>query len=309
MQTFLNNNTDSKQWQQGADYLKGLVKNNAEAAQAELRSSLYQVFNTIGWHSFRYAYTFSQMESGELIALCEAKTLNWQIALNAKACFGTAEEVQRIYHAGKKYDYNFNLNDALGYSCRSLTILPGMKSPGNFETTEALFKLGAAAGHDSGNLFERAVDDCGIEMGRLFGRYGLIAQIMTNKMAVAQSSNKPLLYRQLREIYWDYGRYAVTDHETLVENKIIDGGSTQMKIIFNFASRRVREILEWPTTNKAFLPVVNDFPFDSYGAAAIENARLKLIELGGRPSGDTGILAGKTVIKPLGGSKFPKENP
>lgn len=303
MQAFLTNNTDPKQWQQAADYLNGLLKNNE---RAELRTAFTQISNTVGWPSLRYAYTLSRMDADGLVALCADKILNWQGALNAKACFGSADDVQKIYQTGQQHGFGFNLNDTLGYSCHSIFFVPGLKSPGNLETTEELFKLGASPGHNSGNLFETGVDECGVEMGSLFARYGLAANIISNKMYNASSNGKTLLHKQLREIYLEYGRYTVADHETLLENKTLLDNNNQLKIIFNFSARRVSEIYEWP--GKSFQPVVRDFSFDDYGQAAVEKARQKLIEMGGHPSDDTGKLAGKTIIKPLG-NKLTKENP
>jgi hypothetical protein len=174
------------------------------------------------------------------------------------------------------------------------------------ETAGELFKLGADPAYDSGRYFARAVEDCGIEMGRLFARAGLSGGSITPQMQNALANSKPLLYKNLREIYWEYGRYAVADPETLVERKNIDDANSQaLKVIFNFATRRVCEIYEF--SNKAFPPVLREFNFEDYGPAAIEGARKKLVELGGNPSPDTGVLVGKKiVIKPL---DQPKDQP
>lgn len=84
-----------------------------------------------------------------------------------------------------------------------------------------------------------------------------------------------------------------------MENKTIVENNTQLRIVFNFAARRVSEIYQF---NQVSYPsVVRDFSFDDYGPVAVENARQKLIAMGGRPSDDPGILIGKkNVIRPLG---------
>jgi hypothetical protein len=300
---FFNNSNDLKQWQQAADYLSGVLRDTTGgqlslSAQEQMRA----IFNRISsnkWSTPRLVYTLSRLDTKNLIAACVGGHLDWQNALGAKACFGSAEDLQKICQAARKQGVSLHLSDALNWSSRAIVFCPDLQSSGNLETTGELFRLGADPTYDSGRYFSRAVEECGIEMGRLFARAGLSGSCIPAQMQNAQSYSKPLLYKNLREIYWEYGRYAAADHETLVEKKNIDDTNNQtLKIIFNFAARRVCEIYEF--SNKTLPPVMREFNFEDYGPAAIEGARKKLIELGGKPSPDTGVLVGKkTFIRPL----------
>jgi len=295
------NNSDLKQWQQAADYLNEILRDItgeqlSPAARERMRTASSRISSN-KWSSHRLVYTLSRLDTKGLIAACIGGHLDWQNALGAKACFGPAEDLQKICRAARKQGVSFNLNDALSWSSRAIVFCPDLQSSGNLETTEALFKLGADPTYDSGRYFSRAVEDCGIEMGRLFARAGLSGGCIGVQMQNAQSNSKPLLYKNLREIHWEYGRYTAADPETLVEKKNIDDAQT-LKIIFNFAARRVCEIYEF--SNKTLPPVMREFNFDDYGPAAVEGARKKLTELGGKPSPDTGILPGKKIsIRPL----------
>lgn len=293
---FMANSDDPKKWQQAAEHLKTLATSRADAPDA-LRKVLNQI-SASGWPSSRNIYTFSQPDTEALIALCASKYMNWQSLLNAKSCFGTAEDVKKIHQAGRQYDFSFNLNEALYWSSRAVSFYPGLKSSGSLETTEQLFKLGADPAYSDN--FYRAVEDCGVGMGKLFARFGLPEYMISNQMQNAKKNNKALQYRQFREIYWEYGRYKVVDQTTLAETKTIDedGSGGRLKVIFNFAAGRVSEVYEW--YNKTHQPVVRDFSFDDYGKTAVENARKKLIELGGNPPDNPWVLSGKKIsISPL----------
>ncbi|MCE9506726.1 MAG: hypothetical protein K8R48_00205 [Alphaproteobacteria bacterium] len=301
---FFNNSSDLKQWQQTADYLNDVLRDTAgeqlsPAAQEKMRTAASRISSN-KWSSHRLVYTLSRLDTKGLIAACTGRHLDWQTALNAKACFGPTEDLQKIYLTARKQGVSLQLNDALNWSSRAIVFCPDLQTSGSLETTGELFKLGADPAYDSGRYFSRAVEDCGIEMGRLFARTGLSGSIIPAQMQNAQAYNKPLLYKDLRELYWEYGRYTAADHETLVEKKNIDDANNPtLKVIFNFATQRVSEIYEF--SNKAFPPVLHEFNFENYGQAAIESARKKLTELGGNPSPDTGILPGKKIsIRPLG---------
>ncbi|MBI3441680.1 MAG: hypothetical protein HY052_07795 [Proteobacteria bacterium] len=307
MTEFLKNTNDLQKWRQAAEYLNGIVMTtlhdrNPAAPATLVMGRAIGVLNQASnerWDSNRYLYTYAQMDTEGLVALAIEKTDIWQTALNAKACFGPVGDLCTVYQAGREKGINFNLDNALLYASSVTKFCPGLQSSGCPETAEQLFQWGAnaMAGIDryssTPSHYCRAVRDCGVEMGKLYARHGVTPQNMAAQMVTALEANNRPLYLAFRDIYWEYGRYTVADSETLVENKEIDPSKNcQLKIIFNFASCRVNEIYDWKTDGKQSL--VREFTFDDYGATAIDTARQKLIELGGKPSDGITRMKGKS---------------
>jgi hypothetical protein len=83
------------------------------------------------------------------------------------------------------------------------------------------------------------------------------------------------------------------DRETLIETKALPDNTGNLRIIYNFAARRVEEIHEFANPRQN---VVTGFTFDEYGESALDSAREKLIELGGSPSDTGSPLRGKSAV-------------
>lgn len=288
-----NDSSELKQWRETADNLNYLLTAGLSPITVQ---EVCTSINNAGWNNSRALYTFAHMSPEGLIAVACQKPSIWQTALNAKACFGKLGDLRAIYGAGLEKGIRFDLDSTLHHACTEIKFCDGLTTNGSLETAEQLLQWGADAqknpnsSYPSCSYFYRAVNECGTEMGKLFARYGVPPK--TIAMHMSQNARNRSLYEKFREVYWEYGRYNVSDPETLVEYKEIDPEkSLQMKVVFNFASCRVHEIFEWSDIRKP--PQINDFTFDEYGQPAVEKARQKLIELGGNPSDGTIRLRGK----------------
>jgi hypothetical protein len=173
-------------------------------------------------------------------------------------------------------------------------LIEGLRHEGNLSTVEQLLTIGADPGLDNGQLFLGAVSEGRVDIGRAFARHaqGNTFLDVGGWMNWAQQHRKIKLFSDLREIWWDYGRFKANDRETLVETKPLPDNIGNLRIVYNFAARRVSEIYEHNNPRQA---LVKDFTFDDYGPEAIEQARLKLVELGGEPTVTGYTLRGKPV--------------
>lgn len=305
MTDFLKSSNDFQQWKRAAEYIDSLL---AEAVQnfqglppAGVFDRVKEALNRADaerWNNERFLYTYAHLDFDALIALAAERPALWPVLFNSKACFGPVEDLQKVYQACMDRGIKLGLDTALFYASTVTALCPGLKTSGCYDSAEQLLKWGANAnaGFDrysnGSGYFYRAVSDCGVDMGKLYARYGLTQQVMVSMMQTSQGAGNTPLYRKFREIYWEYARYSVADAETLVENKEIDPSKAcQLRIIFNFASCRVNEVYEWSVAGRQ--PVVREFTFDDYGSVAVETARQKLIELGGKPSEGMMKLMGK----------------
>lgn len=248
------------------------------------------------WPVFRTYMAYGAMETQDLLALCEYKFLNWQTALDAKAMQGRGDDVTAIAAAAKQAGQGLNFSSALGFAAQPKLLTPGIFHEGNLSTTEALFDLGALPNTDNTNLFLKVVENGNMDVARAFAKRAHTVNMSIDRfVAWAQGNNKPKMYEDFRKLQWEYGRYSVTDYETLVETKPLPE-KAQLNIVFNFAARRVSEIYEYSNPRQS---IKTDFGFEDYAEEAIMAAQKKLAELGGNPTPYDGSTPGKrTIAKP-----------
>ncbi len=247
------------------------------------------------WGASRTHYTYGQMDTEALALLAERKIVSWQEIFNAKASFGKPEDLENIQRQALLFGTTINVNNALSHASKPANLVAGLRFEGNYATTEHLFKQGADPNLDNnGVLFYTVVEQGRSDIGRLFAKFGqnglLNVEMWVNK---AKADRKIKLHEDLRKIHWEFGRYHVLDNETLQETKILPDNGGSLKILFNFASRHVTELLELPNPRQV---VVKDYSFDDYGQQALESARQKMIEMGASPSGIDLPLRGKSVV-------------
>lgn len=249
------------------------------------------------WGGYRLHYTLGQLDTDVLALLAERRHIGWQDIFNAKASFGTPEDLAVIQRAALQAGASVNPNHALSHAAKPLQLVNGLRHEGNIETTEYLFRQGADPAQDDGNLFNAVVEAGRPDIGRLFARFGQNAVLnIEPHINNARRNRKFKLFEDLRKIQWEFGRYHVVDNDTLVENKPLPDNTGNLKIVFNFAARRVTEIMELTNPKQN---VVKDFGFDEYGQGALETARARLLDSGASPGGIDIPLRGKgQVAKP-----------
>lgn len=255
------------------------------------------------WPAARMQYTLGRIDTDILVLLVERRVLDWQSIFNAKAMYGTADDVAGIHRAAQLAGTTLNLQAALTHAAKPLLVVQGLRHEGNADTVDQLFRMGADPNEGNGQLFLTAVEQGRGDIGRLFAKYGQNGLLNVQSWVDWARQNRRLkLYDDLRKISWDFGRFSAIDHETLLETKPLPDNGGSLRILFNFAAQRVTELLDLPNPKQT---VRTEYSFDDYGAAALESARAKLIELGGRPSDIELPLRGKSAVaRPAGLGKF-----
>jgi hypothetical protein len=317
----LRNASDPQRWQDAAEAINALAAKIDMAAacavspapdqdkatqekQAAALAPLQNVFRVVGnmqWPGNRFVYTYGRMDVDVLALCCARRLIDWQQAFNGKAACGTPEELEKFAEKARLAGAALNLNTALACAAKPQLMVAGLWYDGNIDTTEKLFKMGADPGGKDGNgsLFVAVVEQGRKDIGKIFARYGQHGLLDVGSWAHwAQRNRKPRLYADLREINCEYGNFHMVDNATLQETKTLADGASQLKTVFNFSAARVHEILDTPNPRQT---VVKDFSFDDYAERALEDARAKLIELGGNPPPLEGRVSGKSPLpKPAG---------
>lgn len=250
-----------------------------------------------GWENNRKYYTLGHIKTETLIAAAKQEMLDWEDVLNAKALRGTAEDIKNILGAMDDAEIRSDLGNALAWAAEPGDLASGMYHAGNVQTAEAILNAGALPSYNGGDLFLDAVRTGNVDMARVFCRAGVDDPSFTLHYwnSEARSYVQTADARQLlHDMYWEYGRYEVVDQSTLAERKSIkDGG--QLRVLFDFAARRVSEIYTSHNNTHAFKTEVS---FDDYGPAALRTARAKLAELGGNPPADEAPAGHRGMAKP-----------
>lgn len=236
-----------------------------------------------GWEAAGSYYIFGQIDTKTLIAAARQDMMEWETIFNAKALMGTDADIDAIVSAAAEAEQHLGLSDALKWAAEPGSLTDGLYHKGNLESSEALLKHGAPPSQNDGHLFFDVLREGREDIARAFARAGKddgsFYLAYWHENARSQMSEAPAR-DLLRKMYWEYGRYEAIDAATLVENKRLSN-SERLRVIFDFAARRVSEVLT--TGDHAFK---TDVGFDDYGPAALQTARAKLIELGGNPPPD-----------------------
>lgn len=314
----LRSSVDPEQWRQAATAYQKLFRDinpqkiareaalsiesdqnrDAKIRQAlEPARKLLSSMPTSNWPSGRSYLTYAAIDTDVVLLLCENKMLSWQDALNAKAAFGTAEDVKKICDTASLSNNNISLNSALVWAAKPQLLVAGFMHMGNVATTEEILQRGANANYDSNSLFQAVTEHGDLDVARAFAKRAAVANInIESHMNWAKGNSRPKLYENMRKLYWEYGRYSVTDYDTLVETKQLPEKASQLHIVFNFASRRVSEIYDYGPQRQS---IKTDIAFEDYAEEALYAAHRKLVELGGNPPAyDAAAPAKKTIAKP-----------
>lgn len=263
----------------------------------ELVQSYTERMDNEGWENARKYYTLGAVDTRALVAGAQQEMLDWEDILNAKALRGTAEDIKTILAAIGKAEASADLDNALSWAAEPGALENTIYHSGNVQTAEALLSAGADPSYNNGDLFLDSVRTGNADMARVFCRAGMddpdfhLQEWHDNARSYVQTAEARQL---IREMYWEYGRYDVTDAATLVEHKNI-GDGTQLRVIFDFAARRVSEIYALQNNAQAFKTEIS---FDDYGPAALRKAREKLQELGGNPPADEPPAGHRGMAKP-----------
>ena len=279
-----------------------LPEKDAEAERVKAMESTRKLIYTMQsqqWPANRTHYTLGQLDTERLILCCERRILDWQSVFNAKAAFGTPEDLRAISEAAKLQGSALDLIFPLRHAAKPTMLVAGLRHEGNIDTVAELMKMGADPAQDNGGVFQTAVLEGRADIARVLARYGQNGLLDINTWVNWAKANRKLkAYDDFRQIQWEYGRFTALDHETLLEVKSLPDNACNLRIVYNFAARRVEEIHEFPNTNPR-QNTVTGYSFDDYGTAALESAREKLIEMGGHPSDLGASLRGKgAVAKP-----------
>ncbi|MDP2204787.1 MAG: hypothetical protein Q8K65_00615 [Alphaproteobacteria bacterium] len=261
----------------------------------ELVQSYGERLDNEGWEDGGSYYIFGQVDTKTLIAAARQEMLDWDKVLNAKALMGTGADIDAIAAAAAEAEQHLDLSDALKWAAEPGSLTEGIYHSGNLESAEALLKHGALPSLNSGHLFFDVLREGREDIARAFARSGKSDSVFY--LAYWQENARSFLTEEpardlLRKMYWEYARYDAIDASTLVERKPLQGNE-QLRMIFDFAARRVSEI--FTSGEHAFKTEV---AFDDYGPAALDIARSKLIELGGNPPPDDLPAGHRALGKP-----------
>lgn len=261
----------------------------------ELVQSYGERLDNEGWEAAGRYYIFGQINTKTLIAAARQEMMEWEIIFNAKALMGTGADIDAIAAAAAEAEQRLDLSDALKWAAEPGSLTDGLYHKGNLESSEALLKHGALPSQNDGHLFFDVLREGREDIARVFARAGkddgnfyLTHWHESARSYIVEAPARDLL----RKMYWEYGRYDALDAATLIENKRLSG-SERLRVIFDFAARRVSEVLT--TGDHAFK---TDIGFDDYGPAALQAARAKLIELGGNPPPDDLPAGHRALGKP-----------
>lgn len=271
---------------------------------SELVQSYTERMDNEGWDDARKYYTLGLVETSFLTAAATQEMLDWDDILNAKALMGDGEDIRRIQAQMIKADVAVDLENALVWAAEPADLADGLRHGGNLETSRALLAAGAAPSYNDGRLFFSVVNEGQRDIAAAFCIAGKedssfhLHYWNENKSSFVSGAEAQAL---MREMYFEYGLYERVDPSTLAERKRMSDGA-QLRLIFDFAARRVSEI--YTQDKHAFKTEVS---FDDYGPAALERARAKLVELGGNPPADMGQTRPRGMIKgPLAAPAVPK---
>lgn len=267
-----------------------LYNDEEDDAVTELRDSLQELVQSYserldneGWESAGSYYIFGQVDTKTLIAAARHEMMDWEAVLNAKALMGVAADIDAIVDAAAEAEQYIDLNDALKWAAEPGSLTDGLYHHGNLETSEALLKHGALPSYNDGRLFFDILREGREDIARVFARAGMddgrFYLRYWHENARNHLNEEPAR-DLLRKMYWEYARYEALDAATLREDKKT-GENERLRVIFDFAARRVSEIMT--IGEHAFKTEVS---FDDYGPAALDTARAKLTELGGNPPPD-----------------------
>ncbi|MBI1215306.1 MAG: hypothetical protein GC185_05735 [Alphaproteobacteria bacterium] len=328
-ETLLRNSDDAKRWEDCAqainEYVSQLDLSDArlvspgpdqdqktEERRAAALEPLRKMARAIGnaqWPRNRQHYTFGKMDTDTLILCCEKRLIDWQAAFNGKAAFGTPEDLVKMQDGAKLINVTLNPSYALAWAAKPQLFTTGLWHDGNIETTKQLFEMGANPGYDnSGALYLAVVEAGRKDIGRIFAHYGQNGLLnLAGWAESAKRNGNAKVYQDLRDINFEYGNFHMIDNSTLQQTKPLQESNSTLKVIFDFAARRVHEILDVASASPR-QTTVKDFSFDDYGRAALEEAREKLIEMGGHPPQIEEQIGGKptmprpakTTLRPVG---------
>jgi len=311
------NSEGVKNWQRAAEAIGANIARLAPALQSlplyddeeddavtSLRDDLQALVQSYterldneGWEEGGSYYILGQIDAETLIAAARQEMIDWDKILNAKALLGTDADIDAIIVAATEAEQSLDLGAALRWAAEPGSLTEGLHHSGNLQTTSALLAHGAKPSLNGGGLFFDVLREGREDIARAFARAGkddgqfYLSYWHENARNHLEEAPARAL---LRKMHWEYARYDAVDAATLQEHKSLgDGG--QLRVIFDFAARRVSEI--YTTGEHAFKTEVG---FDDYGPAALETARAKLQELGGEPPPDD-LPAGH---RPLGKPKL-----
>ncbi|HYD17893.1 MAG TPA: hypothetical protein VEF76_05400, partial [Patescibacteria group bacterium] len=168
------------------------------------RKLIYQI-QQYQWGDKRLLFTYGQLDTEALLLLAERKQIGWQEIFNAKAAFGTPEDLENIARGALLAGSNLNLNTALGHAAKPVLYVQGLRHEGNLATTDKLFQMGADPNHDNnGTLFMNVVDQGRADIGRVFAKYGQHGLLnIESWVKWSREQRKLKLYEDLRKINWE----------------------------------------------------------------------------------------------------------
>lgn len=276
--------TNPSDWQRLAKQIAAEFITKQGADRHAFMGIIGAQMNANSWPAERRSYTFAAVDTDHIIDYLETKSfqiINWQTFFESKTAWGETEAMKKIYQAARENSVAINLNPVLTAATTRINALPGEVRIPDPKVIDVLLALGANPGSAIGPCLEE-IRKGNMPIGRVFARYAEGVKHINFKgqaQAYREKGDFPM-YKELYALYLEYGRYRRIDMETLEESK----EDLKMRVVFNFASRRVLEIYEMVTP-----PVLRDFSFDEYEDNALQMAREKLIDIGGAPT-DFGTL-------------------
>lgn len=230
-----------------------------------------------GWEDDRRAYVFGNLDAAQADYIADrGYDWIWRAAYLGQAATGRADEMAKCeeeYYADvpggwEVFDYLVNLDDAGKVNAAVMDRIAGDIEWGADTFIQAIDSLPADALR--GVFHDRGVWTAAVKV---------LEAIYDDDDKSEEEAND--IFYKLQQAMLDHGAEKASDTTlTTTEYMIVDENLAHITRLFNFATRRVKEIYK-ETADAA--PAPTDAPFDEYPETLIEDMRKKLKNLGGHP--------------------------
>jgi hypothetical protein len=236
------------------------------------------------WSVDRKVFVFGQLDVDKMIPVCREGLLPWWPVLTGRVYtgdLGGAKKVQRAIAQDAGKSEKPDITSTLTWIVYPHKICDSFANTIEPKMIRQLFQWGADANKDNGKWLEFALRNLDSEGIKPFVDYGAASGTILRVMDDLTKNQK---FAQLGKIQdaLAHCSYVKVDADTLLEAKYVPDarGCSVFKTLFNFRSRRVHEIYE---AGQGAQAVMNGMPFAEYDTEALEYAREKLAQLGGKP--------------------------
>lgn len=269
---------------------EGLVDTLDEGAESV--RSFFQRADVKALSNRQKVFVYSHAPPEKLVPYAQADICLWWPILTAQVVSGDLDQMKRVYKIYQKEggDKQPDMDSALTWVTEPMELVPGVHIVQDEKIVKQLFAWGAKADYEDNKWYKEALSTSKAKIILAFLEAGASTDIALN-MLKKFADEKP---EQAAQIWSAIGGMApsyLADRHILSEQeyRLEPAGLGTLKKEFDFHSRRVREIYVAP---KKEYSCMDSISFDDYDSGIIDNAREKLVEMGGNP-GEKDIFGGK----------------